>query len=388
MTCRSSRILARLFLAAFVLLFGSSIAEAHKPSDSYLTLVVSGDTVDVRWDIALRDLDTELALDTDDDGALSWREVRSREADIRSFAFAHLGVRSAGSACALGASPPEEGLRLAHHSDGTYAVLAQHLTCPALVHELDVEYRLFASTDPSHRGIVRLSTGMEEQTAVMGPDNPSRQFQVGGGTWQETLHDFVKEGIWHIWLGFDHILFLLALLLPSVLSRTVPDAKGETRSFRTTLIDVVRIVTAFTVAHSITLTLAVLGWVSLPSRLVESAIALTVVLAAANNVWPIMKERRWVAAFGFGLIHGFGFASALKDLGLPPGALALSLFGFNLGVEIGQLAVVSVFFPMAYLMRATTFYRRWVVGLGSCGIVLLAGVWLLERVFDFKVLPV
>jgi hypothetical protein len=122
--------------------------------------------------------------------------------------------------------------------------------------------------------------------------------------------------------------------------------------------------------------------------LIESAIALTVVFAAANNVWPIMKERRWVAAFGFGLIHGFGFASALKDLGLPPGALALSLFGFNLGVEIGQLAVVSVFFPMAYLMRSTTFYRRWVVGLGSCGIVLLAGVWLLERVFDFKVLPV
>lgn len=363
-------------------------AHAHKPSDSYLTLDVQGRTVNVRWDIALRDLDTELALDTDDDGSLSWREVRSRELDIRSLAFANLALKSAGSNCEPQDAPGPGGLKLEQHSDGTYAVLAEQVTCPSTIRRLDVEYHLFAASDPTHRGIVRLTTGASEQTAVVGPENPIRSFDIGSGSWRDTLHDFVKEGIWHIWLGFDHILFLLALLLPSVLPPARSTLPGAPRSFRSTLLDVVQIVTAFTVAHSITLTLAVLGLVSLPSRLVESAIALTVILAAANNVWPIMKDRRWMAAFGFGLIHGFGFASALRDLGLPPGALAISLFGFNLGVEIGQLALVSVFFPIAYLLRSTILYRRWIVQLGSLTIIILAGIWLTERVFDFKVLPV
>src|SRR4030095_6644743 len=97
--------------------------------------------------------------------------------------------------------------------------------------------------------------------------------------------------------------------------------------------------TAFTVAHSITLTLAALGIVALPSRWVESAIALSAVLAALNNIFPIVERGRWIAAFAFGLLHGFGFAGALQDLGLPAGSLALSLAGFNLGVEVGALSV-------------------------------------------------
>ena len=155
---------------------------------------------------------------------------------------------------------------------------------------------------------------------------------------------------------------------------------------RPALIDVLKIVTAFTVAHSITLTLAVLGWVSLPTRLVESAIAVTVLLAALNNVFPLMRERRWLAAFGFGLIHGFGFAGALKDLGLPPGALGLSLFGFNLGVEIGQLTLVAIFFPLAFRLRFTAFYRRGVLRVGSVAIAILALIWLMERAFNLRLL--
>ena len=120
------------------------------------------------------------------------------------------------------------------------------------------------------------------------------------------------------------------------------------------------------------------------SRLVESVIALTVVLAGINNLMPVLRERRWVAAFGFGLIHGFGFAGALKDLGLPADALALSLFGFNLGVEIGQLGIVAVFFPLAYMLRFTVFYRRGVLGAGSAAIIAVALVWLLERALDLK----
>ena len=147
-----------------------------------------------------------------------------------------------------------------------------------------------------------------------------------------------------------------------------------------------KVVTSFTVAHSITLSLAALSVISLPSRLVESTIALSVLLAALNNLKPLVAERRWAVAFAFGLIHGFGFASVLTDLGLPQGALLLALVGFNLGVELGQLAIVGAFLPVAYALRGSWFYRRLVFSGGSAAIALVAAVWLAERVFDLKLL--
>ena len=152
------------------------------------------------------------------------------------------------------------------------------------------------------------------------------------------------------------------------------------------LTEVLWVVTAFTVAHSITLTLAALQIVALPSRLVESAIAASVVLAAANNLWPLVERRRWLVAFGFGLIHGFGFASVLTELGLPKDALVLSLLGFNLGVEAGQLAIVAAFLPLAYLLRNTTLYLKGVFVGGSCLTLLVALVWLVERAFNLKLI--
>jgi len=122
--------------------------------------------------------------------------------------------------------------------------------------------------------------------------------------------------------------------------------------------------------------------VSPDARWIESGIALSVLLAALNNVFPVVRHGRWVAAFGFGLIHGFGFASALKDLGLPTGSLVLSLFGFNVGVEIGQLAIVALFLPIAFCLRGTWAYRRAILAGGSIAIAAIAGVWLIERAFN------
>jgi hypothetical protein len=117
---------------------------------------------------------------------------------------------------------------------------------------------------------------------------------------------------------------------------------------------------------------------------VESCIALSVVLAALNNILPVVHGRRWVVAFGFGLIHGFGFASVLADLGLPRDALLLALVGFNLGVETGQLAIIAVFLPVAFALRKTAFYRRFVLVGGSAAIAAVASLWLVERAFDLK----
>jgi hypothetical protein len=119
---------------------------------------------------------------------------------------------------------------------------------------------------------------------------------------------------------------------------------------------------------------------------VESAIALSVVLAAVNNLFPIVAQGRWIAAFGFGLLHGFGFAGALRDLGLPSGSLALSLVGFNVGVEAGQLAIVAAFLPCAYALRRTWTYRQIFLVGGSAMIVLIATAWFVERSFDVRFL--
>jgi HupE / UreJ protein len=273
------------------------------------------------------------------------------------------------------------GLEIDSHTDGAYAVLRLAGSCPHAGPTVAVDYSLQFDVDPQHRGLLNFVEGGESRSVVFSAERP-RQIVGGetGGPFAQ-FAAYVHEGVWHIWLGFDHILFLLSLLLPAVLVRR--DGKWQSApDFRAAFWDVAKIVTAFTLAHSITLTLAALGIVSLPSRLVESAIALSVVLAALNNVFPIVQRGRWIAAFTFGLLHGFGFAGALADLGLPPGSLALSLAGFNIGVELGQLAIVAVFLPAAFALRSTWAYRRVVLAGGSAAIVAIAGVWLVERAFD------
>ena len=220
---------------------------------------------------------------------------------------------------------------------------------------------------------------------MLGPDTGVLKVQAGETSRLTQFAQYMVEGIWHIWIGFDHILFLLALLLTAVLVHERRRWTGV-GSFRAALVEVLWVVTAFTVAHSITLSLAALQIIELPSRLVESAIAASVVLAAANNLWPVVERRRWLVAFSFGLIHGFGFASVLTELGLPKDALVLSLLGFNAGVEVGQLAIVAVFLPVAYLLRNTRLYRKGVFIGGSIHTMLVALIWLAERVFNLKLI--
>jgi hypothetical protein len=214
-------------------------------------------------------------------------------------------------------------------------------------------------------------------------DRPVQEFDLTVQRRGSEFWAFGWQGVWHIWIGFDHILFLVALLLPSVLTRE-RDRWVVTQDFRSASINVFKIVTAFTVAHSITLSIASLQLVSLSSRWVETAIAVSVLVAAANNLHPIILGRTWMVAFGFGLVHGFGFATVLTELGLPAGALAAALVGFNLGVEAGQLAIVTLFLPLAYLARASWAYQRIVLVGGSAAIILIAGLWILERAVGFE----
>jgi hypothetical protein len=374
--------MSRVILLLFALLVLAGPASAHKPSDSYLSL---DDTarqdapLQGRWDIALRDLDYAIGLDGDGDGRLTWDEVRSRHDAIAAYALARLRLTRGGQACTLAA-----GEQLVDsHTDGAYTVLRFSARCPS-AGPLQVDYRLFADVDPQHKGLLSVTRADGVRSVVLGSDNPRVVLEEGGA---QGFASFVREGIWHIWIGYDHILFLLSLLLPAVL--VWRDHRWHAVAGpRAALLDVLRIVSAFTLAHSITLSIAALGIVHLPSRWVESAIALSVLLAALNNLRPVFHGRRWAVAFAFGLVHGFGFANVLADLGLQSGALAAPLVGFNLGVEIGQLAIVAAFLPLAYALRNTRLYLRMVLAGGSGVIMLVAAIWLGERLFDLQLMPV
>ena len=362
-----------------LLLFGT--AHAHKPSDSYLTLRVSGERIEGQWDIALRDLEYAIGLDANGDGDITWGELKARHGDIASYALARLSIGVAGKSCSL----QPTGHLVDEHSDGAYTVLRFEAGCGGAPRSLEAKYGLFFDFDAQHKGLLRLESPAGTRTAIFSSDRPEQSFGLESVSRWASFVAYLREGIWHIWIGIDHVLFILSLLLPAVLF--IRQGRWEPASkFGPAFWDVVKVVTSFTVAHSITLSLAALGWISLPSRLVESTIAASVVVAALNNLYPVVAERRWLVAFVFGLVHGFGFASVLGDLGLPSNALLIALVGFNLGVEAGQLGIVAPFVPLAFALRQTFFYRSVLMRAGSGLIALIALVWLVERAFDVRIL--
>ncbi len=371
----------RLILPICILLLAAP-TWAHKPSDSYLSLSVQNDRVEGQWDIALRDLNDAIGLDADGNGDLTWGEVRGKHSEISAYALSRLTLSANQQTC------PAQIVEhlIDRHTDGAYAVLRFLADCSKAVEQLGVGYRLLFDIDAQHKGLLRLTQGGQTSTAIFSQESSSREFSVAGRSYWNDIIQFVHEGTWHIWLGFDHVLFLLALLLPAVMVRRDGQwqAAGE---FSVVCWNVLSIVTAFTVAHSLTLSLAALDVVRLPSRLVESTIAASVVLAGLGNLYPAMMTRRWLVAFGFGLIHGFGFAAVLTDLGLPQDSLLVSLVSFNVGVEIGQLAIVAAFLPLAYLIRRSWSYPRLVLTGGSLAVIAIALVWFTERAFDLQLFP-
>lgn len=367
-------------------------AEAHSASTAWLTLSHTHHAVTGQWEIALRDLDAMLGLDANDDGELVWGELKQRHADIAAYALDHLSLKAGGQRLALVVTAQ----LVSERADTPCAVLQFAGQLPPGSRELTVDYRLLFAQDPLHRGLASLGG----TACVLSPDAPVRQFPLNGtGASGAT---FVREGMRHIWTGYDHLAFLFALLLPAVLRRTA-DGWRPAPDFRSVLVAVLKVVTAFTLAHSLTLALAALEIVRLPTRPVEATIAASILIAVAlnfrgrainaerpeNSLWlpwrDLLSGPR--VAFLFGLIHGFGFAGVLGELGLRRDQLAWPLLGFNAGVELGQLACVLVFLPVAFLLRATRAYRLGALPIGSAAIALLAGGWLIERTFDLGFMP-
>jgi len=350
--------------------------------------------------VAIKDLDQLLPIDSNADGKVTWGEVKTAMPQVQALLNA---AANTGSACPLDWQPGGMDRR----SDGAYLRLVAEVRCPSS-QALTFNYTLFKDQDATHRLLIAgriagkdlLTTASPQQTsglvlnAVAAPATPAKPGSgsqaatgTGSGGWA-VLTEYFRLGVHHLLEGYDHLAFLLALVLPLRLAlfRKQPaalglaasaDAGGRADSVWWALL---RTVTAFTVGHSITLMLATFGWTQASPVWVEPVIALSIAVTALLNLYPVKWVRTDVLALAFGMVHGFGFAGLLQEAAAPSGLLPWALGGFNLGVEAGQLIAVSGWVLISQAVVSRSWYPRVVVQGGSVLLVLMAAVWFWERV--------
>lgn len=364
------RPLVLLLAAALACLASAGPARAHSASSSYLTIVASGHEARVSWSLALRDLDEAVGLDANDDGNITWGEVRAKADQIDAYALSRLQIATGGAQCVAG--PVEHLIDLL--GDGGYAVLRTNFHCPVAITRLDVRYGALFEIDPNHRGLLNVTLDGVAHTGMVSPAEPVAHFGASGG-YGMLMRQFFEGGVEHLLAGADHVLFIVMLLAPLLLRPRLPGTGGEVRR----LTEIFALLTAFTVAHGLTLTLAVLGLAHVSQTVAELGVATTILLTAIDNVVPFLPRRRRVLAFGFGLVHGMGVAGGLGPLHLPAATLALALLAFSLGLEAAQLCIALLAAPVAHVLRATPTVSRRMLPVLSGGVALLATLWIAER---------
>jgi hypothetical protein len=363
-----------LLLTLTVAFCGSALA--HKSSDSYLSLNVSERGVTGQWDIAVRDLGSAIEIDTNNDGEITWGEVRLAKEAISTHALTNLRIEQGAIRCPLRTEPHT----LVEHSDGIYLRLPLSAQCELKSDlPLTIGYTFLRGIDAQHRGLLALNSFGATSTRVLDPAATPLQSSLTDAKSSHSLLDFIGEGMHHIVIGIDHVLFVALLVIATL--------RDHASGIRTAIRPLVGVVTAFTVAHSITLALAVFGWVNLPTRWVETLIALSVFVCALDVFRPFLRWPRWMFAFGFGLLHGLGLASALTALTLESDARISALFGFNVGVEIGQLAIALVALSALHLLSQTATRANSMARFASLPIAVIALIWMVERSTEVKLLP-
>lgn len=360
-----------IWLACSIAVFG------HNPDTSYMRVRISPEKVETRLTYDIFTLVRVESLDDNQDGRLTRRELDRHIPKIQQFLKDRVRLRIDGGEPNLGEYvgyvwPPEVGDAIAE-SDYHSATSLMHFTFARPVDETPdevfIQFEFFERFGERHTifGVFEFNGNQHE--VKFDQFEPDYNFDTGvEPSLVLRMFRFFKLGMEHIFLGYDHICFLIALI---VVSRF-----GE----------LVKIITSFTVAHSITLILAALEVVRLPSRLVESGIALTIVYVSVENLWAKEIRYRWLLTFFFGLVHGCGFANVLREMGLPTTGLVRCLISFNVGVEVGQLLIALALLPLAWFIGKWK-YARYLASVISIVLMLFGAAWFADRVFALSLMP-
>lgn len=356
-------------LAAAALATAAFAASAHEGSTSYLAVDATGASpgLALRYDVALIDVAWSVPLDADGDGRLAWREIEARRTAIAAWMRAGLGISRGGRSCDLEIGEPWLTERLGL----PYLSLDVAAACPS-GGPVGIESSLFFDGDAYHRVLVSLATPAGVQATTLAPGLRSWIEPAQSSAWR-TAFEFLRQGMFHVWVGYDHLVFLLLLLLPAVVGR------GRRADGRAIALDLARIVTAFTIAHSITLGLAATHVVRLPQQPIEVAIAVTLVVAGVLNLAPGLWRLRLPLAFGFGLVHGFGFANALAGLDTGAASIVPVLAGFNVGVELANLAVIAALLPILLWSGRFAWYAPRAMPALSLASAAAGAFWMMQR---------
>ena len=325
----------RIAIVLLALVMLQTAAFAHDFSTSYSHVTVDGTTVEVRLTLNLRDFHAE-------DLTKAVQENYQLQAPD---------------------APSSMVIRSSDTIADNVVLLDLVYDFPHAVTSLRITSTLDRITQPDHSHIIQIGDGDDTREAILNASNPSVETQLGEKAFFQTVWDFVKLGIEHIFTGYDHLAFLAGLLITT-----------------TTLRSLVRVITSFTAAHSITLALATFGVVSLPGRLIESLIALSIAYIAIENFTGKTLVHRWKITFLFGLVHGFGFSNVLKEMALSRRTLAVGLFSFNGGVELGQLGFVCIVFPVVLYLSMSRWKPQFLSG-SSAAIGGLGFFWFIQRCF-------
>lgn len=333
-------------------------AAAHPLSVSYSRFELDGRALEAVYRLPVDDMDLLLQLDADLDGAVAAGELRSARTRLETYLRERAHVEANGVVLEPELQRTSVWLDSA---DFPYISIEARYAAPEPIERFEISVGVLTELYPVHRNLAEVVIGSEKEQYVFQHGN-RWVGQVRSPGWWQTAREFTRLGIEHIFTGYDHLVFLLGLLLVG-------------RGLR----DLFAIVTAFTVAHSLTLALAALGIVHPTVWVVEAAIALSIAYVGLENLVARTFRHRWLIAFVFGLVHGFGFAAMLQDA-RPSGEISLlALLTFNAGVELGQLAVVTLAWPVLWTVRRSP-YRENVVRVTS---VLIAGCgifWFVERI--------
>ena len=353
---------------------------AHQTGNSYLSVSESADQLQVEFDFIARDLDNLLPADCKPaELSLLPDKLQAMQACITQALQQSLHLEIDEEAVAL----DFVNQSVVMHNDGLY--VRQQFTAPAISKYAKffvIKYEFFTQKEQSGRAFLKIQLREDEISSVIDEQHPVQRFALGDAKRWSTIGLFTQEGAWHIWSGTDHLLFLLSLLLPALMLtvQTTASVSSETKfTDSKALRYALKVITAFTVAHSITLACSVFGWVSLPEKLIESMIAFSIMVSAVLNLQDRLRISHWKIAFLFGLIHGMGFANGLRDLGLSSFYFLETLFAFNLGVELGQLSAVMVVAVPVLLLVKQADAKKKLMKYGSVATFVLATFWLVER---------
>lgn len=363
----------RLFICFFVVVPSTS---AHNPDTSYTKIKVAEGSLEFTFIFDINTLRKLVVLDENQDQQVSKEELLRKAPVIYNFLRDTVKLWLVDTSSDLGEPgqivwPDNVEAVGVKDYEATLLHFVFRKEFKGLPSEFTVLYEFFGELGGQHINFTEITQGSHREEEIsftrFEPDY-TYDTSVNDPAAKQMLR-FVRLGMEHIWVGYDHILFLLVLV---VMSR---------------FMELIKVITAFTVAHSITLILAALEFVTLPSRLVETVIALTIMYVALENLLIKKRGHRWILTFFFGLVHGIGFANVLISLGLPTAGLVRSLVSFNVGVELGQLVIVLVLAPIFLWLSHRRFGKGFQAGI-SLLVFLLGAAWFIERAFGLEYMPI